>query len=152
MTDRVLSRRRFTATASAGLALPVLAACGDDSTVTDSSPSDSGSPSSSSPSSSSGGSSASGGFAQTGDVPVGGCKVYSDEQCVLTQPTEGDFKCFTSVCTHQGCEVSDGEGEIPCTCHGSAFSLEDGSVLDGPATAPLAEKSISVDGDTISLA
>lgn len=43
-------------------------------------------------------------------------------------------------CSHRGCLLSAmGElepGAITCTCHGSRFSLADGSVLRGPATAP----------------
>ena len=55
----------------------------------------------------------------------------------MTQPTEGDFKAFSAVCTHQGCVVAKIEGEdIECTCHGSKFSIEDGSVVTGPATKP----------------
>lgn len=43
-------------------------------------------------------------------------------------------------CNHRGCSLV-GRGEvsgdqIECTCHGSRFSLEDGSLLQGPATQP----------------
>ena len=85
-----------------------------------------------------------GALAVTGDIPVGGCAVFTEAKCVVTQPSKGDFKAFTSVCTHQGCTVSAGtDGVIPCTCHGSQFSMEDGSVLQGPATAPLAAVAIT---------
>ncbi len=47
---------------------------------------------------------------------------------------------------------SSSEGDIPCNCHGSRFSLEDGSVITGPATAPLPSVTISVEGDSITLA
>ena len=71
----------------------------------------------------------------------------------MTQPTEGEFKCFTAVCTHQGCLVSSAsDGVIPCGCHGSQFSLEDGSPQAGPATSALAAVEIVVDGDNITLA
>ena len=43
-------------------------------------------------------------------------------------------------------------GTINCTCHGSKFSIEDGSVKAGPATKPLPPKNIKVTGDQISLA
>ncbi|KRE99615.1 hypothetical protein ASG88_13415 [Nocardioides sp. Soil777] len=155
-TEHSVSRRRFATTASAGLALPVLAACGSDDTGTASDSSSSSSEPSSSPSSSSseGGAAAGGAaLASTSDIPVGGCAVFEAEKVVVTQPTEGDFKAFSATCTHQGCSVSaSSDGEIPCNCHGSAFSLEDGSVVNGPATAPLAEVSITVDGDSITLA
>ena len=144
-TEQSVSRRRFATTASAALALPVLAACGSDDsgTATDSS----------SPSSSSDEGGAVAALASTSDIPVGGCAVFEAEKVVVTQPTEGDFKAFSATCTHQGCSVSaSSDGEIPCNCHGSAFSLEDGSVINGPATSPLSEVSITVDGDSITLA
>lgn len=136
--------------------VPLLAACGsdDDSTATDSS--SSGSSGSSEPSDS-GSSSSSGGtadaLASTSDVPVGGCFVVAAAKVVLTQPTEGDFKAFSATCTHQGCSVeSSSDGEIPCPCHGSRFSIEDGSVITGPATSGLAAVDITVDGDSITQA
>ncbi|MEY9844967.1 Rieske (2Fe-2S) protein [Streptacidiphilus sp. MAP5-3] len=72
------------------------------------------------------------------DVPVGGGKLYSAQQCVVTQPTAGSYKAFSAVCTHAGCVV-DGvsNGVISCPCHGSEFKTTDGSVVQGPATAPL---------------
>jgi Rieske Fe-S protein len=146
-TGHAVSRRRFTATATAGLALPVLAACGSGG-------SGSGSDASSDSGSSSTPTAAKGTvLASTSDVPVNGCAVFDEQKVVVTQPTEGDFKAFSSVCTHQGCAVSPStDGEIPCNCHGSRFSLEDGSVLDGPATSPLPEVPITVKGDSIRLA
>ncbi|MFC7643048.1 Rieske (2Fe-2S) protein [Streptosporangium lutulentum] len=93
------------------------------------------------------------GFAKTADIPEGGGKIFKDEKLVVTQPKAGEFKCFTSVCTHQGCDVDavDG-GTINCPCHGSKFNIADGSVANGPASQPLAEKPIKVNGDSISLA
>jgi Rieske Fe-S protein len=91
-------------------------------------------------------------LAATADVPVGGGLVVSAEQVVVTQPTAGEFKAFTSICTHQGCEVSRVEsGVISCPCHGSRFSAADGSVARGPAAAPLAEVAVTVEGDQILL-
>ena len=72
---------------------------------------------------------------------------------MITQPSEGTFKAFNSTCTHQGCQVASvSDGVIHCPCHGSSFSIEDGSPQGGPASSPLAEVAISVDGDAISLA
>ena len=71
----------------------------------------------------------------TSEIPVGGGTIFADEQVVVTQPTEGEFKAFTAVCTHQGCHVSSvSDGTINCACHGSQFSIDDGSVEPGPAT------------------
>ena len=88
----------------------------------------------------------------TSDVPVGGGKILDNPQVVVTQPTAGTFKAFSSVCTHAGCAVSDvQQSQIICPCHGSVFSAVDGSVLNGPAPTPLAPVNITVSGSTISV-
>ncbi|GAB3142617.1 Rieske (2Fe-2S) protein [Micromonospora sonneratiae] len=94
----------------------------------------------------------SGGLASTADIPIGGGKIFADQGVVVTQPVAGDFKAFSALCTHKQCPVSriDG-GTIDCTCHGSKFSVADGSVKQGPATEPLAGKTIKVEGDRIFL-
>jgi Rieske Fe-S protein len=85
-------------------------------------------------------------------VPKGGGRIFAGEKVVVTQPSAGEFKCFTAVCTHRGCVVSSVEGgSINCDCHGSRFSITDGSVQNGPASSALSEVPISVDGDSISL-
>ncbi|MGY0022444.1 Rieske (2Fe-2S) protein [Streptomyces sp. cg35] len=92
-------------------------------------------------------------LAKTSDIPEGGGKIFADAGIVVTQPKKGEFKGFTSTCTHQGCAVTKVEGgTIDCPCHGSKFSIEDGSVKNPPATRPLPEKKITVTGDSISLA
>jgi Rieske Fe-S protein len=139
-------RRALSGSAAVAVGVPLLAACGDDSATSGTAPS----PSPSKDTGSSGGGAA---LASTSDVPVGGCFVVSAAKIVVTQPTEGEFKAFTAVCTHQGCLVeSSSDGEIPCPCHSSRFSLADGSPQSGPASAALAAVEITVDGDTISQA
>jgi Rieske Fe-S protein len=93
-----------------------------------------------------------GGAIKTSDIPVGGGKVYQDQKVVVTQPSAGQFKAFTAICTHQGCLVSKIEnGTITCPCHGSQYSASDGSVKNGPAQLPLAAKTVTVSGDTITV-
>ncbi|GAA3824811.1 Rieske (2Fe-2S) protein [Sphaerisporangium flaviroseum] len=95
----------------------------------------------------------SGGLAKTSDIPTGGGKIFKKQKIVVTQPTDGEFKAFSAICTHAGCPVgSVSDGTINCPCHGSKFSITDGSVTDGPAKSPLKEKQITVEGDSISLA
>ena len=69
---------------------------------------------------------------------------------VVTQPTAGQYKAFTNICTHQGCPVSAvQDGVIICPCHGSHFSITDGSAVAGPAQAPLAEKKVTESGNNL---
>jgi Rieske Fe-S protein len=83
-------------------------------------------------------------------VPDGGGRIIDGKNIVVTQPEAGSFKAFTAVCTHQGCIVSTvSGGTINCPCHGSKFSIKDGSVVNGPATAPLAAIAIKVEGTSI---
>ena len=72
---------------------------------------------------------------------------------MVTQPTADEFKCFTSICSHQGCPVASvSGGTINCDCHGSQYSIKDGSVVTGPATFPLAEIPIDVSGGEVTFA
>jgi Rieske Fe-S protein len=84
------------------------------------------------------------------DVPVGGGKVFTDAKVVVTQPTAGQFKAFTAVCTHAGCIVATVANKtIDCPCHGSKYSVTDGSVVNGPAPRPLAPVTVSVKNGNI---
>ncbi|MEV4949919.1 Rieske (2Fe-2S) protein [Streptomyces sp. NPDC053755] len=142
-----VARRTVVSAASGAGLVAVLAACGGGSdgdgtggkagggAATDA-PADAGAP-----------------LAKTADIPVGGGKVLADQGVVITQPTAGEFKAFSSKCTHQGCAVSGvSDGVITCPCHQSLFDASDGSVKGGPATAPLPPTSIKVEGDAITLA
>lgn len=99
---------------------------------------------------------AGGAVAGTADVPPGGGLIVGD--IVITQPTSGEFRGFSATCTHQGCTVTRvSDGTIDCPCHGSRFSIEDGSVVQAAAGLtpqqqnPLPPVAIRVDGDTIAL-
>ena len=84
---------------------------------------------------------------KTADVPVGSGVIVGE--VVVTQAVAGDFKGFSSKCTHAGCAVNEVvDGTINCPCHGSKFNL-DGSVAHGPATKPLESKVVTVQGDSI---
>jgi Rieske Fe-S protein len=87
-------------------------------------------------------------LAAVADVPEGGGIIAGD--FVITQPTAGTFKAFSSTCTHQGCTVSSVEGgTINCSCHGSKFDVADGSVRGGPAPRPLPKRAVKKAGDAI---
>lgn len=89
---------------------------------------------------------------KTSDIPVGGGVIYRDQHVVVTQPTQGTFKGFSATCTHLGCTVSTvADGLIQCPCHGSKYSVADGSVKAGPAPKPLPSENITVKNDQITL-
>ncbi|MGW0598230.1 Rieske (2Fe-2S) protein [Streptomyces sp. NPDC002776] len=89
----------------------------------------------------------------TDAIPVGGGKVFKDQEVVVVQPEDGEFKAFSAICTHQRCTVAGvSDGTINCSCHGSRFSITDGAVANPPATRPLPEKKITVEGNSIRLA
>ncbi|GEL97263.1 Rieske (2Fe-2S) protein [Cellulomonas terrae] len=83
-------------------------------------------------------------LAAVDDIPDGGGVVLSDDKLVLTR--DGDtVRCFTAVCTHQGCLVAGvQDGQIRCPCHGSAFDAATGAVVRGPATEPLEPEEIEI--------
>lgn len=132
--DRTLSRRSVLASAGlAAAALGGLSACGG------------------------GDAPASGGSAgpvtaKASEITVGGGAVFAAGQAVITQPTAGTFKAFSSICTHAGCPVAEVTTTINCRCHGSQFSITDGSVVVGPATKPLPARAVTVSGDAVSVA
>jgi nitrite reductase/ring-hydroxylating ferredoxin subunit len=161
LRDRRTVLRCAAMAALAGASAPLLAACGgsDDASGGGSTPSASGSssapgtsstaPSSTTPSTSA---SAGGGsvLGPVSDVPVGGGKVFTDAKVVVTQPTAGQYKGFSAVCTHQGNPIGSVEGgQIVCPFHNSHFSITDGSPVSGPAQTPLPAVNVAVQGSNI---
>jgi nitrite reductase/ring-hydroxylating ferredoxin subunit/uncharacterized membrane protein len=58
---------------------------------------------------------------------------------VLLARREGRIHAIAETCSHMGGPLAEGKMEgdtVRCPWHGSRFSLEDGSVIDGPATMP----------------
>lgn len=103
------------------------------------------------------------------DAPAGTAFIMADggENNAAGDPTFGGFltrdrgqlRAFAITCPHLGCSYNfdQGKGHFVCPCHGSEFAL-DGSVLHGPATAPLSHltwrsgpaiNEIEVDGTTL---
>jgi len=161
-TEGATTRRAMLAGVGAIGASALLAACGTDEgdgSLADgggSTPDSGGAPTTAAPTT--GASEANGGSASgtklsaTTEIPENGGKIFKEQKVVVTQPASGDFKGFSSVCTHQQCDVTSvQDGTINCACHGSQFSIEDGSVQKGPASKALEEVTIKVDGDAIFL-
>jgi nitrite reductase/ring-hydroxylating ferredoxin subunit/uncharacterized membrane protein len=65
-----------------------------------------------------------------------------------------EVHAVSGVCTHRGAPLADGTQEdhcVRCPWHGSRFSLEDGQVVEGPATFALASFETRVTGGAISV-
>ena len=144
MTEQRITRRRVVGGAAmTAVGVPLLAACGSGPTVAGDNSAGSGA----------GGGAGTGGpvtLGPTSDVPVGSGKIYPDANVVVTQPTPGTYEGFNATCTHQGCQVTNVTGgTINCLCHGSKFSIKDGSVVQGPASQPLEKANVKVRGTKI---
>jgi Rieske Fe-S protein len=86
------------------------------------------------------------------EVPVGSGKVFKDENIVITQPTAGQFRAFDATCQHQQCQVTGFLNQnINCACHGSQYNINDGRPERGPTTRGLIKKTVTVDGDTLTV-
>jgi len=65
--------------------------------------------------------------------------VLAGDTPVLLFRHRGHLHAIHDRCSHRGCPLSGGEIDghtVTCPCHGSRFSLLDGSVERGPASAP----------------
>ncbi|WP_328890714.1 Rieske (2Fe-2S) protein [Streptomyces sp. NBC_00316] len=152
------ARRRTVLTAGAAGAAGLVTACGSSgdggrSTTHAPEASRSATPSTKAGAASADGSASPGeALAKTSDIPVGGGKIFAEQEVVVTQPEKGEFKGFSAICTHMGCTVAEvSEGTINCPCHGSRYRITDAAVVAGPAPQPLPVARITVAGDTIRL-
>lgn len=149
------TRRVVLLGAGAAGATAVLAACGSSGTSTNTNgedfsnnPAPAGSGQANAGGGGNSGNAAGSALAAVADVPEGGGVIKGD--LVITQPTAGQYKAFSKVCTHAGCDVNKVDaGVISCPCHGSKFSIDTGEPTAGPATKGLAETKVKVDGDNI---
>ncbi|ONH23195.1 Rieske (2Fe-2S) protein [Pseudofrankia asymbiotica] len=100
-----------------------------------------------------GGAAAGGGGTQLAtldQVPAGGGLILDGPGIVLTKDAAGNVHGFSTVCTHQGCAVSDiTDGTINCPCHGSKFDVSTGAPVAGPAGSPLPPVNVTVRDNAI---
>lgn len=87
----------------------------------------------------------------TADVPEGGGTILKDAKIVVTQPSAEAVQGVLGRLHPPAGVVSDVTDTINCACHNSAFSITDGSVVNGPATSPLPAKTVAVSGDQLSI-
>lgn len=81
--------------------------------------------------------------ADIGEIPVGGVKLFAypvpQDHCILVRTSEEEYVAYSQKCTHLSCAVyySAKDNRLECPCHQGFFSIQDGSVLQGPPPRPL---------------
>ncbi len=136
-----VSRRRALGTAAGvGAALPALAACSGENAPAEPGPT-------TAPSETPADAEA---LTALSEIPIGGGVIL--DEIVVTQPTKGDFRGFSAICTHQGCIVREVTATINCFCHGAKYSLESGAPVSGPANTALAPRELRIEGEDLYLA
>lgn len=94
-------------------------------------------------------------ISQVGDVAVGGSKIFTYptevEPCILLRPAQDTYIAFSRLCTHASCPLfyNAPGGRLECPCHGGAFSISDGSVLEGPPPRPLPQIALERRGNDL---
>jgi Rieske Fe-S protein len=92
--------------------------------------------------------------ARIGEIPVGGVKLFQyppGEQCIMVRTSVDTYVAYSQKCTHLSCAVfySHENKRIECPCHRGYFSVENGSVLQGPPTRPLPHVVLRRDGNEL---
>jgi nitrite reductase/ring-hydroxylating ferredoxin subunit len=93
--------------------------------------------------------------AKASEIPVGQTKSFNypreHDLCILIHAKEGEFVAFSQRCTHLSCPVTyqHDKQRLYCPCHNGAFSLADGTVMQGPPPRPLPRIQLQQEGDEI---
>lgn len=92
------------------------------------------------------------------DVPEGGMVgVTVGDVGVLVANVGGRLRAIGSECTHEGCDLEEGEldpedGTVTCVCHGSIFDLDTGEAVGPPADEPEPVFDVRVEGGEVQVA
>ncbi len=89
----------------------------------------------------------------SGRVEVGKPAFLMDVGVIVTEPTEGHYKVFSNLCTHQAAHIdhANARGNLVCPLHGSEFDPATGEAKVGPAGKPLPSKNVTVSGDQVTI-
>jgi Rieske Fe-S protein len=94
-------------------------------------------------------------IAHAEEIPVGGIKLFSypnpQDQCILLRTGADTFVAYSQKCTHLSCAVfyASAANRLECPCHNGAFSIQDGSPVQGPPRRPLPRITIARKGDVL---
>ncbi len=85
-------------------------------------------------------------------------RIQLGDEAVLVYRSGDDLFAIGSRCTHQGAPLDRGvvriagsQRTVTCPAHGSMFSLDDGSVVRGPASSPVPAYDVRVEGGLVQL-
>jgi thiosulfate dehydrogenase [quinone] large subunit len=84
-------------------------------------------------------------------IPTGNAQKFTvpgtNAGAILIHEQDGSVKAFSTVCTHEGCEVEfvASAKMLMCPCHGAQFDITTGNATHGPARRPLASYKVQVD-------
>jgi nitrite reductase/ring-hydroxylating ferredoxin subunit len=93
--------------------------------------------------------------ANASEIPVGGVKTFNYpsaiDNCILVRTAPDRYVAYSQKCTHLSCAVyySQQNRRLECPCHEGYFSIEDGSVLQGPPPRPLPKIELQRQGDQL---
>jgi arsenite oxidase small subunit len=93
--------------------------------------------------------------ASADDIPVGEVKLFSyptaEDPCIIIRTSTDQFVAYSQKCTHLSCAVyySKHENRLECPCHEGYFSVQDGSVIQGPPPRPLPRVILRRDGNNL---
>ena len=89
------------------------------------------------------------------EIPIGGVKLFPypspQDQCILLRTGTDTYVAYSQKCTHLSCAVfySSATDRFECPCHNGAFSVQDGSPLQGPPRRPLPRVMLARKGDLL---
>ncbi len=93
---------------------------------------------------------------KTSDVAPGACHEYEvGGKEIIVANLNGRFYAFAAICAHMDGPLVQGtlvDGVITCPWHFSEFRVDDGSVIKGPATAPISTYPVKVEGEQVLVA
>ena len=88
--------------------------------------------------------------AYAGLLDDGGFVVVSG--IIIANAGGSNWVALSSACTHSGCTVNYNaqNQNFPCPCHGSVFNTG-GGVVNGPATVPLKQYTVTKEGNILTI-
>lgn len=94
--------------------------------------------------------------ATTDDLSAGeGILVDVDGESIALFEVDDGYYAISNTCTHSGGSLCDGMVTgtmVTCPLHGAAFDITSGDVMGPPASEPVEQYDVTVDGDEIRVA